>query len=67
MLELQVVYPQSFLRAGADSPKMTKSQDVLARIAPRTLTSPANLTDPFIGPMRLSRHRQLLTMSVERT
>jgi hypothetical protein len=67
MLELQVVYPQSVLRAGADSPKMTKSQDVLARIAPRTLMSPTNLTDPFVGPMRLCLHCQLLAMSVERT
>jgi hypothetical protein len=34
----------------------------------RTLMSPyAHLTDPFVGPMRLSRYCQLLAMSVERT
>jgi hypothetical protein len=26
-----------------------------------------NLTDPFVGPMRLSRYCQLLAMHVERT
>jgi hypothetical protein len=36
-------------------------------VEPSLLGHIYNLTDPFNGPMRMSRHWQLLAMSVERT